>query len=768
MSNVDNDTKEIIDSFVSEGFERLEDVESRIQFLDSGNSQDIVQTIFRLFHSIKGSAGFLNFDNIKKVTHEAETLLDLYRKENIKPEDREIDLLYQTLDFLRQLIEQVSRSLSDEGFEEKTELVVHSITDSIINIKQELGLDHKTSDIEADEPETVKPSDVDPLADSLKAIDEDNHSSDALMSYASWGLELLSQTEKEIPLLESHENSQDSISEVYKILASIREKSAKLGLMQTADICMKAETYLERFIQGKLNRDENAAELLLNAVETLRSNLETIKRNSVDKTIVEIELPEPEVEELEELGDKPIRYMPLGEILIEMGEASPEMVEKALSFQEKPIGEVLVEKGAVSKEAVLRALEMQKKVVEAQGQTPSAQSSFEIQRKEIRVDTMKLDKLFDLVGELITAEAMVGNSPDLVGHELPGFLKSMNSLIKISREIQETTMSIRMIPLEGLFTRMVRLVRDLSRKFEKAVNFEVIGQETEMDKNVLEQISDPLVHLIRNALDHGIENKEKRIQAGKPETGSVLLSARYESNEIWISVKDDGGGLSRDAILKKAAEKELLQKDPQDLTDNEVWQFIFEPGFTTASSVSEISGRGVGMDVVRKNMEKIRGKVDVKSVAGKGTEFIMKIPLTMAIIDGITIRTGPNYYSIPLTDILEFFKAKEEQLIRTEADNEVINLRGEMLPLIRLYQTMNIEGAITDPLSGIIIVLHNKGRKAALLIDEIIENQQIVVKSLSEYLGRVEGIMGCSILGNGDVSLIIDTGTLLSRVLETA
>jgi two-component system chemotaxis sensor kinase CheA len=301
---------------------------------------------------------------------------------------------------------------------------------------------------------------------------------------------------------------------------------------------------------------------------------------------------------------------------------------------------------------------------------------------------------------------------------------------------------------------------------DKPVNFIVSGQDTEMDKNVIEQISDPLVHILRNAIDHGIESKETRIAAGKPATGTIQLNARYEGSDIWINVKDDGAGLDRNRILAKAQEKGLLKADPSAITDKEAFAFIFEPGFSTAEIVSEVSGRGVGLDVVKKNLEQIRGRIEIKTVPGAGTEFILIIPLTMAIIDGITVRVGGNRYSLPLNDIIEFFKVTPEQITKADKTEETVNIRTSFLPLIKLWQVFNIPEAFTNPVDGIIIVVNNNGRKACLLIDEVIGNQQIVVKSLSEYLGKVDGISGCSILGDGSVSFIIDTGRLLSLRIE--
>ncbi len=455
-------------------------------------------------------------------------------------------------------------------------------------------------------------------------------------------------------------------------------------------------------------------------------------------------------------------YKTLGEILVSMGAVDSEQVDEALKEQVRPLGEILVEKGVVDRQVVDTALREQ----QSQAAAAEVTDHHEVVRREIRVDTAKLDKLFELVGELITAEAMVLNSPDLAGLKLDSFGKSYARLTKISREIQETTMMIRMIPLDGLFQKMRRLVRDLSRKFDKPIDFIVSGQDTEMDKNVIEQVADPLVHILRNAIDHGIESRAERASRGKPETGTVRLNAKYEGSDIWITVKDDGAGLHRDRILAKAAERGLLKGDGAAMSDSEVWQYIFEPGFSTAAAVSEVSGRGVGLDVVKKNLERIHGRIDIFTSPGIGTEFVLVIPLTMAIIDGITVRVGSNRYSLPLGDIIEFVKVSRAQLTRTDSEGDTVNIRQEFLPLIKLSEVFRVRDGETDPTKGIIIIVQNNGRKACLLIDEVVGNQQIVVKSLSEYLGKVDGISGCSILGDGSVSFIVDTGRLLTMKLD--
>ncbi len=718
---IEKDTKEIIDSFISEGYERIEDAENQISHIGLENCLEVVNTVFRLFHSLKGSAGYLNFDNIKRLTHEAETLLEIFRKESINPDQAQTDLLFQTIDVLRQMIAHVQNNMNDKGTEEISQNIVVKIKECINDI--ECG-SHETG-------QSPEPSDNGRLV-----------TKEMIEKYISETCELLDRSENEALILEKESENQPAIQEIFRCIHTIKGNSGFLGFTVVEKVCIELETLLDDVRTGKITVNNAIVTNILKIVDIIRKEIKHSQNGNDGKAE----------------NTESIEYKPLGEILVDIGAVKVEVVEKALETQDKPIGEMLIESGHVKPEDVEKALEIQKNTY-GNGQQ-------EIQRKEIRVNTAKLDRLFDLVGELITAEAMVFNSPDIQGIRLDNFNKTASALSKISRELQETTMMIRMIPLDGLFNKLTRLVRDLSGKFGKKIDLKMSGQETEMDKNVIEQISDPLVHILRNAIDHGIELPLERANNGKDQTGTIKLSAKYEGSDIWLSVKDDGRGLNKEKIIRKAVEKGLLREPLPDLADDEVWQFIFEPGLSTAEQVSEVSGRGVGMDVVRKNMEKIRGKIEIKSEAGKGSEFILKIPLTMAIIDGITLKTGDNYYSIPVIDILEFFKAKDEMLIKMENGREVVNLRGDIIPLIRLYEVFKLKSKYDKVTDGIMVVVKNEARKACIFIDEIIGTQQLVIKSISDFLGTIDGISGCSILGDGNVSFILDTSSFINRWVE--
>ncbi|MEI6874760.1 MAG: chemotaxis protein CheA [Spirochaetota bacterium] len=769
---IDDETREIIVSFIAEGYERLDDAEAELEKLDAsvegGVGEDAenirrLNSVFRLFHSVKGSAGYLNFEYIKALTHEAEALLEVFIKGGLKPTPESFDVIFKTIDVLRELVKMVEHDLSDKQGAAIAKDQASSVAAYALALKSKAGIGAK-SGVAVSGSTTAANA---PQRPSNEIILSELVSADMVERFLAECADLVDGAEKNALAFESGADSVEGVNTIFRAIHTIKGNAGFFGYILLESLSMEFEAQLEGVRKGGQALNEAFIASIMSHIDGLRSAMGSVAiipagsapelRKESHATEDRARTPVIESADTEEAAP----YKPIGQILIDMGATPEEEVKRALEIRNRPLGEILVESGAVKPNDLAVALETQRKSQAAE--RPAVE---DVARKEIRVDTSKLDKLFELVGELITAEAMVGNSPELVGLKLDEFQKAFSSLGKISREIQETTMMIRMIPLEGLFQKMTRLVRDLSRKMEKPIDFRVSGAETEMDKNVIEQVSDPLVHILRNSLDHGIESPDKRAAAGKRDIGTLHLDARYEGSEIWISVKDDGAGLNREKILAKAIERGLVEGDPAALDDETIYGFIFQAGFSTAAKVTEISGRGVGLDVVTKNLEKIRGAVDIKSEPGKGTEFILKIPLTMAIIDGITIRVGSGVYSIPLGDIIEFFKVTPGQLTVTESGEITVNLRGAILPLVKLGEVFNIKDALLEPTEGIILVVESGDMKACLLIDEVVGNQQIVVKSISEYLGKVEGISGCSILGDGRVSFIIDTARLVARRIE--
>jgi two-component system, chemotaxis family, sensor kinase CheA len=378
----------------------------------------------------------------------------------------------------------------------------------------------------------------------------------------------------------------------------------------------------------------------------------------------------------------------------------------------------------------------------------------------IRVSVGKVDNLVNLVGELVITQAMLAetvSNMDAVLHER--LVNGLGQLERNTRDLQESVMSVRMIPISLVFSRFQRVVRDSAVKLNKKVQLKVIGEGTELDKGLIEKISDPLTHLVRNSLDHGIELPDERIAKGKDPQGTITLRAAHQGGSIVIEVSDDGAGLNREKILAKAKEKSMTANDS--MSDADVWQIIFAPGFSTAAVVTDVSGRGVGMDVVKKNIEGISGRIEIASTFGQGTSMTIRLPLTLAILDGLSIAVGDQIYIVPLGFISESFQPDSADIKEISGQGEVVHVRGEYLPLIALHEMFNIQAKITDPAKGILVLLEAEGKKVALLVDELVGQHQVVIKSLETNYRKVPGISGATIMGDGRVAMIIDVGALL-------
>ncbi|HVY27770.1 MAG TPA: chemotaxis protein CheA [Polyangiaceae bacterium] len=377
-------------------------------------------------------------------------------------------------------------------------------------------------------------------------------------------------------------------------------------------------------------------------------------------------------------------------------------------------------------------------------------------RETVKVDLERIDSVVEMIGELIIVESMITNADEVRSVASLRFRNYLGQLSKISRDLQSIAMRMRMVPVRGVFQKMARLVRDLSLKTGKSVRLVQVGEATEMDRSMVERIEDPLVHMIRNAIDHAIETSDVRRAAGKPEQGTIMLSARHEGGSVVIELTDDGRGLSRDGILKKARERGLVGENAEQLPDSDVHALIFLPGFSTAASVSELSGRGVGMDVVKRNVESLRGRVLLSSVLGSGTTFKLVLPLTLAIIDGMLVSVGDERYIIPSLAIVESLLPSESMVRVLGRDRELVNVRGEIFPLQRLKSLFEVPGGQDDPEQARIVVVESGGRKIGLMVDDVLTQQQVVIKPLSGGIGNAELLSGAAILSDGRVGLILN------------
>ncbi|MDN7450408.1 chemotaxis protein CheA [Burkholderia multivorans] len=390
---------------------------------------------------------------------------------------------------------------------------------------------------------------------------------------------------------------------------------------------------------------------------------------------------------------------------------------------------------------------------------PAAAAAAGAEGSSIRVGVEKVDQLINLVGELVITQAMLAETASAFDPALHDRLfNGMAQLERNARDLQEAVMSIRMMPMDYVFSRFPRLVRDLAGKLGKQVELVTFGQATELDKSLIERIIDPLTHLVRNSLDHGIETVDKRIAAGKDAVGQLVLSAAHHGGNIVIEVSDDGAGLNRERILAKAAKQGM--QIPENISDDEVWQLIFAPGFSTAETVTDVSGRGVGMDVVKRNIQSMGGHVEISSQAGRGTTTRIVLPLTLAILDGMSVKVGSEIFILPLNFVMESLQPSNDDIYTVGNGERVVRVRGEYLPLVALHEVFSVEGARTDPTQGIVTIMETEGRRFAMLIDELVGQQQVVVKNLETNYRKVHGISAATILGDGSVALIVDVAAL--------
>ncbi|MCF6267163.1 MAG: chemotaxis protein CheA [Desulfuromusa sp.] len=747
---LDDDQIEIIQEFATESRDMIEQLEPAIIELGQNSDPETLNAIFRLFHSMKGSAGFLEFDHMTRVAHAAENLLDLIRNGEIELVPNHVTLLCAACDFAKEALDIVESDYNDDTMVAPADEISEQLHQAIELAKG--GDKPQAEDIEESVPaeQPAAPTEQ-PAAEGdfpqMEITDE------MRLSFVQEGNELLQNTEHGLLTWGENPEDTDSIGDIFRNIHSFKGNCGFFGFSQIEKLSHQMENILDRVKSGSKLAIDNPADQLLAALDVLQKAVNNISDGKDDS----IENLEHHLNALQTLT-APL----LGDFLVEEG-VQEEAIFHAVETQKKPVGEILVQQGTASTEQVTTALKKQQdKIKKTKAEIkPVARTKTPAKRQDIRVELGKLDSLINLIGELVIAENMLIHNPDLKGLELENFNKAGQHMSKLVRELQEMAMTIRMIPVSGLFRRMIRLVHDISVKAGKKVELELIGEETEMDKTVIETITDPLVHLLRNSLDHGLEPPDERLAAGKGEKGTVKLSARHEEGEVWVTIEDDGRGLNKEKILEKAISNGLIEGDGSDMTDKQINNLIFAPGFSTAAAITDISGRGVGMDVVKKNLEKIKGKIDVFSTPGQGSKIILRIPLTLAIIDGMIVRVGTSSCIVPTLSMLEAFRPVMDQITITPDGDELAQVRENFLPIIRLHDILGKNPDSHDLSDGILIVLESQETRFCLFIDEILGQQQTVIKGLSDFIGNVPGVSGCTILGDGDVCLILDVGTLV-------
>jgi len=687
--SADNTMESLLDMFIFETSQNLEQLEKLI--IDNEKSSEFtdeaINEIFRIMHTIKGSAAMMMFGDVSSVAHSVEDLFYFIREHSEDHIDCNgvYDLVLESIDFIGDKLDKIKAGSNEEDD-------VTAITSKISAFLTKLKEKHQGVSQDATNNDTNK-----------IAADKDDFS-DGIAS-------------------------QDAGGNRFKVHV-LFEEGCQMESIRAFDLVNKIAAFSTNLscVPNDIMDNDNSVAFIREHGFDVYFNTE----KSYDEVNTFFE-----------------NTMFLRKVDIE------EQKENELANN--------VSKAEVEAEASI--VEPSKKQIDV-AENVSSSDMHNQAATIINVHVAKLDKLMDLVGEMVISEAMVVQNPDLQGLDLENFKKAARQLHKITTELQDTVMSIRMVPLADIFQKMHRIVRDMGKKLDKEVRLEIIGEETEVDKNIIKHLSDPLVHLMRNSIDHGIEDKEDRAAKNKPQVGTVTLEAKNAGNDVLVIIKDDGKGLDKNKILEKAKKNGILKKEVSEMSDKEIFNLILLPGFSTNDNITEYSGRGVGMDIVVKNIEEVGGSVSVESIEDAGTTITIKIPLTLAIIDGMNIRVGKSTYTLPTISIKESFRPKKEDIVTDFYGNEMIMVRGQCYAVMRLYEIFNVDPDITDLTEGIFIMIEIDDKRACIFADELIGQQDVVVKALSNYIKdvhKIHGVSGCTLLGDGSISLILDPGWFLSR-----
>lgn len=715
--------------FLGEANDLLDNLEDYLLELEEHpDNLETVSAVFRCMHTIKGSAGMFGYDKVSHFCHEAETTFDEVRNGRLAVTSKLITLTLQARDHIRNMLE----NQNNPDIEAETERLINEFQvyllqndDSTGNSAEET---QSSSDSSSDTSFTVstpetKSAAEDQMAESSPVQNDTGETETTWRITFEPALDIFMNGTRPHALIgELAEMGQVSITPFFSAIPSI----------QDIDPCKCYMSWDIILTTTKSENDINDVFIFLDPDSKIN------------------------ISKLAETADDDVPQIPkkLGEILIEKKLVTQEEIDHALGNQ-KPLGTILTEKKIVSKEAVQSALAEQKHMREQ-----TEKKSQDVSNQTIKISSEKLDMLIDLVGELVTFNARMAQLSTQIESQALETLSEQGE--RLILQLRDTTMDMRMLPIGTIFTRFKRLVRDLSSQTNKQIELITEGAETELDKTVIEKLNDPLVHLIRNSCDHGVESPDVREKAGKPKQGTVTLRAQHAGAFVLISIEDDGAGLNLEKIKAKAVERGLI--NPADeLTDEEAADLIFRPGFSTADKVSSISGRGVGMDVVKKDITSLGGTVTTTTKAGLGTCFTLKIPLTLAIIEGILVKIGENYYVLPLSNVDQCLHFNTENT-RKGTFCSSIKIRDEMIPYIDLRTFFGMEEG--RPEAQQMVIVNDQDTKIGIVIDQVIGNHQTVIKPLGKLYQNVEGLSGATILGDGSVALILDIYKLSEIVRE--
>ncbi len=586
---------------------------------------------------------------------------------------------------------------------------------------------------------------------------------DIITDFVAESVDNLEGIEVKLMDLENDPHDSDTINDIFRPFHTIKGVSGFLNLNSINKLSHSVENLLDKARNGEITIDREIIDLIFDAVDMLKKMVRDVQTSfNEGKSLEKINI-EPALARIDDIISQSETKSSVGEILTEKGVVSKEDMKEVLEVQsktpDKRVGEILVEQKKVETREVASALREQKRFAE-----PAA--------LHVKVDTQKLDNMVDMVGELAIAQSMLRQNEKVADIRDRKLDHLINQLNQITSGLQKTAMSLRMIPIKNTFQKMMRLVRDLARKGGKEVQLVMSGEDTEIDKNMVEELYDPMVHMIRNSIDHGLETPEQREAVNKPRQGTIHLSAYHKGGNIVIEIRDDGQGLNREKILKKAKAMGILEGEDA-LTDAEIDNLIFRPGFSTADKISDVSGRGVGMDVVRNTIEKLRGKTEIHSDPGKGTTFTMRLPLTLAIIDGMIVKVNDERFIIPTLAVQESFRPKESEYHTIRGKGEMIMVRDRLVQLIRLDNLLweEVEQSPLNkdekrPWERLVVVVESQERRRCILVDELLGREEIVIKSIGDALKFVKGIAGGAILGDGKVGLILDVAGIFDIASE--